>query len=214
MRSTFPMPDNPWPHDMVITIEDSAHSLLDLLWVREAWQLEPEGSELPPVLTATPARVSSAERAKAPIAAWRDAWPALWQSCLRHAGKQRDPESIRRLHASALGSSERAELLQELVGPSWSENFGTDALTAADHQRWEEAFYKQHGRRVSQPYDESPERVCLDTLVPAWRAGLTKIVEIPCRGTFTRILGPHSILVTEETRADPGRYREALTLFA
>ena len=213
MRSINPMPDNPWPHDMVITIEDSPHALLDLLWIREAWELEPEGDELPPMLTLAPTRVGFAERAKAPITEWRGAWPALWRSCLQHAGKQRDPESISRLHASALGSSERAQVLQELVGPSWGENFGTDALTAADHQRWEEAFYEQHRRRVSQSYDESPERVCLDALVPAWRAGLTKIVEIPCRGTFARILGPHSMLVTAETRTDPGRFREALTRF-
>ena len=86
-------------------------------------------------------------------------------------------------------------------------------MTAADHVQWEEAFFEQLRARFSRPYDESPEWVALDALVPAWRSGLTKIVEIPCRGTFTRILGPHSILVTAETRADPDRYREALTLF-
>lgn len=28
MRSLVPMPDNPWPHDMVITIEDGPVGLL------------------------------------------------------------------------------------------------------------------------------------------------------------------------------------------
>ncbi|GAB3807674.1 hypothetical protein GCM10028798_32660 [Humibacter antri] len=214
MRSTRPMPGNPWPHDMVITIEDTAHALLDLLWIRETWQLEPEGEDLPPVLVDTPTRVSPAQRAAAPIMEWQDAWPELWHSCLQHAGKPRDHESMALLHASPLASGERARLLRKLFGASWADRFGTDAFIAGHHQKWEEAFYERHRARVSRPYDESPEFVCLDALVPAWRAGLTKIVEIPCRGTFTHILGPHSLLVTVETRADPDRYREALALFA
>jgi hypothetical protein len=73
-------------------------------------------------------------------------------------------------------------------------------------------MFRQRSDRAVRPVEEGPERLALDALVPAWRAGLTKIVEIPCRGTFTRILGPRSILVTAETRADPDRYREALML--
>ncbi len=61
MRSMFPMPDNPWPHDMAITVEDSPHALLELLWIREAWQLDAEGPDLPPELADTPARFSSAD---------------------------------------------------------------------------------------------------------------------------------------------------------
>jgi hypothetical protein len=43
---------------------------------------------------------------------------------------------------------------------------------------------------------------------------LTKIVEIPCGGTFTRRIGSHVILVTAETRRDPVGYRAALQTFS
>jgi hypothetical protein len=30
------LPGNPWPLDMVLTIENSPHALYELLWIREA----------------------------------------------------------------------------------------------------------------------------------------------------------------------------------
>jgi hypothetical protein len=62
--------------------------------------------------------------------------------------------------------------------------------------------------------EERPERAALDALIPAWRRGLTKIVEIPCEGTYTRRIGEHTLLVTAETRADTARYGAALASFA
>jgi hypothetical protein len=38
-------------------------------------------------------------------------------------------------------------------------------------------------------------------------------VQLPCRGDYARVAGPHGLLVTEETRADPVSYRRALSLF-
>ena len=61
--------------------------------------------------------------------------------------------------------------------------------------------------------DEQPEHAARGALIKAWQSGLTKIVEIPCRGNFTRRIGTHAILVTAETRADPERYRAALAEF-
>jgi len=48
MLSSVPIPSNPWPHDMVLTIENDSQTLLDLLWVREAWSLQPAGEDLAP----------------------------------------------------------------------------------------------------------------------------------------------------------------------
>ena len=39
MLSSVPIPGNPWPHDMVLTIENDSQTLLDLLWVREGMLL-------------------------------------------------------------------------------------------------------------------------------------------------------------------------------
>ena len=50
MRSNAPIPGNPWPHDMIITVEDRPNVLLELLWIREAFALQPHGEDLPPLL--------------------------------------------------------------------------------------------------------------------------------------------------------------------
>jgi hypothetical protein len=42
---------------------------------------------------------------------------------------------------------------------------------------------------------------------------LTTIVQIPCRDTFTRVIGPHTLLVSAEARAVPDSYRSALALY-
>ncbi len=78
MRSSASLPGNPWPHDMVITVEDDSQALLELLWVREAWQLRPEGNDLPPSLVDSPSFVGGSQRSAAPIVAWQDAWPGIW----------------------------------------------------------------------------------------------------------------------------------------
>lgn len=50
MNSMFPRPANPWPREMLITIENDSAALLELLWIREAWDLHPVGHDLPPLL--------------------------------------------------------------------------------------------------------------------------------------------------------------------
>ncbi|MGJ4843578.1 hypothetical protein [Leifsonia sp. Le1] len=205
------MPGNPWPRDMLITIDDDLQSLLELLWIREAWLLDPHGDDLPPLLVDSPALLGAGQRESAPIAAWEEAWPDVWEQVLRHAGTIRDPGIFDRLQATANGSDERAELLRELVGPSWREEFGDEAITP-DAEQWMHAQFERRKARLTDP-GAQPERSSLAALVEAWTCGLTKVVEIPCIGTFTRRIGSHAILVTAETRASPERYSAALREF-
>lgn len=209
MRSTRPVPGR-WPHDMVLTIEDSPHALHELLWIREAWQLRVAGDELPPPLADSPAIVD-ADRPDS-FARWQAAWPGLWHSCLAHAAGVRDPSDIERLRHSALGSPERAMLLSRLRGPSWRDEFGNDAFTPG-FDAWSRTQFDALTRRRPRSLGDTPERRCLDALVPAWRAGLAQLVLIPCRGTFTRRVGTSALLLTEETRNDPARYEDALRSF-
>ena len=58
----------------------------------------------------------------------------------------------------------------------------------------------------------SPSPV-IAALVPAWEAGLMRIVTIPCRGEHTRVIGDSALLVTDATRADPELYSAALASF-
>src|SRR4051812_26560471 len=99
MRSSEPISGNPWPQDMVISVQDSPDALLSLLWVREAWRLEPDGDDLPPGLINTPTPVPEPARAAAPITTWRDAWPELWRAWLSHAARPDDPAAFAELQA-------------------------------------------------------------------------------------------------------------------
>jgi hypothetical protein len=197
---------------MQITVMDDSQALLELLWLREAWGLDPVGEDLPPRLVDTPSPVDGAARSAAPLGMWREKWPELWRECLHHSAEPLDLDALERLHASEPGSDERGRLLRELAGPSWREDVGLDALTEQIAQ-WMRRLSEQHVRRSRLPASEQPEHAALDALIPAWRSGLTTIVEIPCRGTYTRVIGSRALLVTSETRSDPARYREALAVF-
>lgn len=212
MQSSIPTPGNPWPHDMVITVQNDSQILLELLWVREAWQLYPIGDDLPPALDDAPPLVSASQRDAAPIAEWGAAWPRVWAEALHHAGTPDDPETLARLHDSALGPDERARLLRDFVGPSWRDDVGAEAMTE-ESEMWMHAQYLRRVERRPRTVEDQPEHAELGAVVSAWRSGLTTIVEIPCAGTFTRRIGPHALLVTTETRADPDRYRAALATF-
>lgn len=212
MRSFAPIPGNPWPHDMVITIEDDSQVLLELLWIREAWNLHPIGDDLPPLLSDTPESAQAESGTPAEFAEWQAAWPAQWEACVHHAGLIQDAQLFNQLSDTANGSDERAELLSRMFGPSWRDTFGDGAFTDRYHAWILARFEAQSGRQMRR-YDEEPERVSLAALIPAWRAGLSKIVVIPCRGSHTRVIGEHSLLVTAETRDDPQRYSEALAQF-
>ena len=54
MRTSDPLPGDPWPQDMLIVVETDPQPLVDLLWVREAWNLSPVGLDLPPLLVDDP----------------------------------------------------------------------------------------------------------------------------------------------------------------
>ncbi len=209
MRASAPIPGNPWPHDMMITVEDSPHALNELLWVREAWALHSEADDLPPRLTDTPAPAPAVDPAVR--ARWSAAWPDLWRACVIHAAKVSDPGLIGSLvHQD---SAARAAVLAELRGPSWRDEFGDDAFTSS-YNHWNRRQFVRVTTRHPEHPGESPERKSLDALISAWRAGMTKLVLLPCRGTFTRVIGPSALLLTVETRDDPVRYAAAIGIFA
>ena len=212
MRSSVPIPGNPWPHDMVITIEDDPHALVELLWIRETWNLEPSGGDLPPLLSDRSVGAHAEAGLADKIAVWRDAWPSVWEACLHHAGLIRDGGLFEALRGTADGSAERAELLHRLAGPTWRDTFGDEAFTE-QYQLWNYARLDERSGRHPHSLEEEPERVSLAALIPAWQAGLSKLVVIPCRGTYTRVIGQHALLVTAETRDDSQRYSEALKQF-
>jgi len=235
MRSAEAIPNNPWPHDMSITVENGPLALLELLWVREAWGVQPQG-DVPPLLRDAPAPLGRTSRADAGAeagdgagaetrdgagdeagaetrdGAWAAAWPDLWAACLAHAAVPPHPSLFMRVHATAEGSAERADLLRTLTGPRWRDRFG-DLAFDDSFDAWRQARSDEVARASAVPLDASPERRALEALIPAWRAGLSTVITLPCAGEYARVVGASALLVTDETRADPGRYSAALATF-
>ena len=197
---------------MQITVEDRPHHLRELLWLREAHDLQPEGDDLPPRLVDTPER-AAIPADDATRALWEDAWVRIWRAVAAHAAREHDPQLFDQLQGTQAGSPQREALLREIVGPDWGDEFDRDAFQDPSHVEWEQTSMTAF--IASRPHDleNSPELRDLDALIPAWRAGLTKIVTIPCQGEYTRKLGPHALLITDATRADSDRYRRALNSF-
>lgn len=213
MRSSTPMPGNPWPHDMSITVDDRPHNLMELLWLREAYALRIHGDDLPPLLVDTPAAVQDPAVSAATLDEWGAAWPRIWRAALAHAGRDHDPRLFDELRTTADGSPERAELLHRIAGPSWRDEFGDAAFDHGSYAGWSEQGADADLAAMPTRLEDQPERRDLSALIPAWRAGLTKIVTIPCVAEFTRRVGVNALLMTSATREDSDSYRRALGAF-
>ncbi|MET4159784.1 hypothetical protein ABIC29_003387 [Agromyces sp. PvR057] len=210
MRSSVPIPGNPWPHDMVITVDDDPVSLVELLWIRDAWDLRPDHDDVPPPLADPPDPGVNGED-EVDIQAWQAAWPEIWDATLRHAGEVLDPALFDAIRGTANNSPERMELLARITGPSWRDRFGDTGLVW--FQPWQASQFRRRTASLPTSTEEQPEHRSLDALINAWRHGLTRIVTIPCRGSFTRVIGPHALLMTDETRADAETFSAALRQF-
>ena len=214
MRSSKPIHGDAWPHDMGITVEDRPSALLELLWIREAYELQPEGNDLPPRLTDTPERPTGSVVPETVRIEWQAAWPRIWRAAAAHAGHEPERDLFGQLQQTADGSAERAVLLRRLIGPNWHDEFGDMAFADNAYSVWANSGMESLRAARRTKVRDSPERRDLVALVPAWRAGLTKIVTIPCIGEFTQKLAGHALLVTDATRDDSAAYRRALTSFS
>ncbi|WP_448811718.1 hypothetical protein [Agromyces bauzanensis] len=195
---------------MVITVDDDPGSLVELLWIRDAWGLKPHHDDVPPPLVDAPdAQVKEDDGVD--IEAWQEAWPELWNLTLRHAGEVRDPALFEAIRSTAKDTAERMELLARITGPSWHDRFGEAGLKR--YQPWQASQFRRRTVGLPTSVEDQPEHRSLEALITAWRHGLTKIVTIPCRGAFTRIIGEQTLLVTDETRADADAYSAALHQF-
>lgn len=212
MRSIRPMPGNPWPHDMIITVEDRPHTLLELLWLREAHGLDPADDALPPPLVDRPAaaarRVDEETRAR-----WAEVWPRIWGDAVAHAATEPDQALLDRAFATTLSPDERETVLTRLVGPTARDAFGVEVFDDAAYRDWERRGSEAHLATHLTALADSPEHRDVATLADAWRRGLGRVVTLPSQGTYVRQIGPHALLVTDEVRSDSAAYRVALESF-
>lgn len=211
MRSTTPMPGNPWPHDMSITV-DEPHALLELLWIREAHDLRPVGEGLPDKLVDPPASAANPVD-DATREWWSAAWSRIWEDVLAHAATEPDQALHARAFSSDMSSTERERLLRQLVGPTWRDEFGAAVFDDESHREWDQRRFDAHIASRPTSLGASPEHRDVEALAGAWRRGLTRVVTIPCRGLHVRQIGPHALLVTDEVRSGSTEYRAALSGF-
>lgn len=211
MKSSYPIPGDPWPPDMTMTVEDRPTTVNEMLWVREAFALNVTG-DAPPPLIDTPAPASrpltDAERDH-----WTTAWPGLWSEVVDHAGRLHDREAMDRLMHRDTPPDERETLLHRLSGPSWRDEFGDEVFDDPSYRAWDarsfEAVRSAHPRSL----EAQPERRAVSELASAWGRGLVKVVVLACEGTHVRTLPPQGLLVTAGDRAEDASYREALASF-
>ena len=153
MRASGPLPGNPWPRDMSIVVEDDLQPLLDLLWVREAWNLSPVVLDLPPLLVDDSGRAQGKTATSDESTAWSDEWSSLRERCVHHASLIGDSALFEQLFETTDGSPERAELLQTMMGPSWRDDFGGEAFTEA-YETWTLARFEAQARRQTRSLEE------------------------------------------------------------
>ena len=203
MRSSDPMPGNPWPHDMTITIEDAPTFLTELLFVRSAWGLDP--ADVPPLdrepdpgTSTRPRRPAIDELERLWLIDWQRAWTQFQDD--PREGRIPDENELRRIAESS--DEELQEAYSTRPSAIWSA--GTDGEAAF---RWRASLVDDHRTSLA----ETPERLALPALIHAWHHGIDIIVQLPYRGHYARQLSRRHLLVSRETRHNPDLYTEALT---
>lgn len=76
MQWSTPEPDNPWPNDMLIRVNDDPHNLTLLLFVRQAWSIAGD-LNIPP-LSPVPGCGHSRMPESADASTWGRRWKTSW----------------------------------------------------------------------------------------------------------------------------------------
>lgn len=204
MRSFQPDPSNLWPQDMAITIDNSSGKLMFLLFVREAWNME--GVDLPGVNPAPDvggsARPDNVENDKL-----LNAWNTAWAHAVADLSFDRIPHPVDSAAQARLDSMSIEELLA-IDDPRRTGIFANGVDLEA-YAAWD---WSTKSLPKPTSFEDQPERRNLTELVPAWRAGLRKITELPFADDWARRINTPHLLVSTHTRFDRQCYGRALSL--
>ncbi|MCA4133150.1 hypothetical protein [Arthrobacter sp. M4] len=201
MRSQ--QPNNPWPHDMGITVDRLPASLALLLFVRSAWGLT-GFSSIPPVVPAPD--VGGSRRPDSPAL---DVWEARWRQAWDRAIAWYDVEDEKHQHPTPelmRSQSRPGQPLHPALPPLWSDEYEFEGLDRQAFTRWFNSVRQKHLR----PVEPSPERTCLPDLVEAWKTGLDTVIAMPYDGYYARRITRRHIIVSDATHEDPARFSSAL----
>lgn len=207
MRSTRRMPGNPWPHDMMIRIDDWPHAVNLLLFVRYAWGLAPDADV--PALDPEPQPGTSSAPPQASLDEWSRRWERQWQRtwewhAMHEPATLPTPELLRTVNRPG-------QPLNPVIPPHWFAEYGDAGVDRKALTGWEGQLMPIHGR---QPVSETPERVCLPALISAWETGVEELITPPYVGYFARRISRRVLVVSRTTRETPEFYNKALAMAA
>lgn len=197
---------NQLPNDLSITVEDCPAQLLELLWIREAYALHPEGKDLPPVLSDSPLVVRDSA---VDVGQWSLAWPHIWQAAVAHVGGDIDLAPLYdEAQRTEVGSPERLSILRRMRGASWRDDFGDAAFETDSYREWSTRM--SDVLRAARRGGHQPD---VSSLISAWRAGLKAVILIPCEGFYAQRIGPGALLMSIGMRLDEDGFKSALDNF-
>lgn len=205
MQSEHPLPDNPWPHDMVLRVDEHSLHLTELLFVRAAWGLAPDISvpELDPrVLPGDSRMPDSASRNE-----WDERWRRLWNLTWRwYDYEEPGPWTPTQEDMRVLALPDQP--MHPHIPPHWSAEYGWDGIDLDAFNDWVGSIPDPHPQRL----EDEPERRNLEDVIPAWRSGLDTIVVVPFAGYFAKRITTRHLVVSAMTRGDPASYALALAV--
>lgn len=193
-----PRPENPWPQDMAIRVNDLPHNLTLLLFVRRAWSIAPDMDI--PHLSPEPDCGQSSLPKSADVATWDRRWRTAWHQAwswyeIEDPTHHPTPAEMREFSDSSQG-------LNPFIPPFWTQQYDSEGLDQGAYQAWEQ--------RLMPKFPQDAEPRSLQELIPAWKSGIDTIIVLPYKGYYARRLTRRHLVVSAETRNNPEQYSRAL----
>jgi hypothetical protein len=215
MRFTEPVPHNPWPHDMVIHVDDTPQHLAILLFIRQAWGIA-DRADVPP-LDPVP-DIGASQLPEVPgRKEWETRWHRAWERAWQWYSVQEPDPAVRPAPGFIREVSAPGRDLNPLIPPFWQSAHGWDGIDADAYSAWLRRCslhaYGQPPLRTRRAGD-FPEPQSLPALIAAWLGGLDTVIVLPYAGFFARRITSRHLAVSAVTRGDPASYTRALGSWA
>ena len=189
MKASKSIWGNPWPADMVLTIECHERHLLELLFVRYAWSLNVTGVNVPSVLSPVPRVGSHRIIASEPgLESWETVWASMWNEAETWCAQFDIGQDASRLD-------------------TWRERNGRANFDDDAYHEWRGELGTEE---LTTPLNRTPERLSIEAAVRGWENGLRSVMVVPIAGNYSLRLSEATLLVSAETRKNRENYSIAL----
>jgi hypothetical protein len=193
-------PGDPWPQDMLISVDDHPLALNLLLFVRHAWPIARNIKV--PALSPVPNPGASKVPSTASIDEWSDRWRIAWERAWDWY-KIQEPDSSKHPTPELMREVLRpGQELHPLIPPLWTTEYDWDGLDGDAFSKWQQ--------ELSQIPPSDVERRVLPDLIPAWESGMDTVIVVPYAGYFAKRITRRHLAVSAATRNNTTTYSQAL----